>query len=123
MNQKEIIAKCKEKGFDVTSPLIYRQGKIHGFLVRNNNKDGRERYDFDEKKFQEWLDNFEVSDDFVPVGQSAREHNIPYMGLKYQLLKDNCEIKKLGIVKGGLLYARREDVERIVSTYNSRVKK
>ncbi len=122
MNQKDMVAKCKEKGFDVTSPLIYRQGKIHGFLIRNG-KDGRERYDVDEKKFYTWLDNLTVSDDYLPVGETARKNNIPYSGLKYQLQKNNCEMKKMGIVKGGLLYAKRTDIERVVAQYSRRVKK
>jgi hypothetical protein len=122
MNQKDMVAKCKERGFDVTSPLIYRQGKIHGFLIRNG-KDGRERYDVDEKKFYEWLDNLKVSDDYLPVGETARKHNIPYSGLKYQLRKENCEMKKMGIVKGGLLYAKRTDIERAVAQYSRRTKK
>ena len=122
MNQKEMIAKCKERGFDVTSPLIYRQGKIHGFLIRNG-KDGRERYDVDEKKFYTWLDNLTVSDDYLLVGETARKHNIPYSGLKYQLQKNNCEMKKMGIVKGGLLYAKRTDIERAVAQYSRRTKK
>jgi hypothetical protein len=122
MNQKDMVAKCKERGFDVTSPLIYRQGKIHGFLIRNG-KDGRERYDVDEKKFYTWLDNLTVSDDYLPVGETARKHNIPYSGLKYQLKKDNCEMKKMGIVKGGLLYAKRTDIERAVAQYSRRTKK
>lgn len=122
MNQKDMIAKCKEKGFDVTSPLIYRQGKVYGFLVRNG-KDGRERYDVDEKKFYEWLDNFIVDDNYLPVGETAREYNIPYSGLKYQLKKNNCEMKKMGIVKGGLLYAKRTDIERVVAQYRRRDKK
>lgn len=122
MNQKDMVAKCKERGFDVTSPLIYRQGKIHGFLIRNG-KDGRERYDVNEKKFYEWLDNLTVSDDYLPVGETARKHNIPYSGLKYQLQKENCEMKKMGIVKGGLLYAKRTDIERAVAQYSRRTKK
>ena len=122
MNQKDMVAKCKERGFDVTSPLIYRQGKIHGFLIRNG-KDGRERYDVDEKKFYTWLDNLTVSDDYLPVGETARKHNIPYSGLKYQLQKNNCEMKKMGIVKGGLLYAKRTDIERVVAQYSRRAKK
>lgn len=122
MNQKDMIAKCKEKGFDVTSPLIYRQGKVYGFLVRNG-KDGRERYDVDEKKFYEWLDNFIVDDNYLPVGETAREYNISYSGLKYQLKKNNCEMKKMGIVKGGLLYAKRTDIERAVAQYRRRDKK
>lgn len=122
MNQKEMLEKCKEKGFDVTAPLLYRQGKINGFLIRNGN-DGRERYDVDEKKFNKWLDNLTVSDDYLPVGETARKHNIPYSGLKYQLQKENCEMKKMGIVKGGLLYAKRTDIERAVAQYSRRAKK
>ena len=122
MNQKDLVNKCKERGFNVTSPLIYRQGKKHGFLIRNDN-DGRDRYDVDEKKFNEWLDNLIVSDEYLPVGESARKNNIPYSGLKYQLKKDNCEMKKMGIVKGGLLYAKRTDIERAIASYSRRNKK
>ena len=119
MNQKEMLEKCKEKGFNVTTPLLYRQGKIHGFLIRNG-KDGRERYDVDEKKFNKWLSNLTVNDNYLPVGETARQYNIPYSGLKYQLQKNNCEMKKMGIVKGGLLYAKRTDIERVIGQYNKR---
>ena len=121
MNQKDTINKCREIGLNVTVPLLYRQGKRNGFLVRNKS-DGRERYDVNEKKFNEWLSNFIVDKDYVPVGETARANNIPYMGLKYQLEKNNCEVKKLGIVRGGLLYAKRKDIERIVATYRRRPK-
>ncbi len=122
MNQKEMINKCKEMGLNVTPPLLYRQGKKNGFLVRNDS-DGRERYNVIEKKFNEWLKNFTVDDNYLPVGETARKNNIPYAGLKYQLQKNNCEIKKLGNFHGGLLYAKRTDVERAVAQYSRRTKK
>lgn len=121
MNQKEMINKCKEIGLNVTPPLIYRQGKKYGFLIRNKS-DGRERYNMNEDKFNEWLSNFTVSNDYLPVGETARQNNIPYSGLKYQLEKNNCEIKKLGIIRGGLLYARRTDIERAIASYCKRSK-
>ena len=122
MNQKEMLIKCSEKGFNVTPPLLYRHGKKYGFLIRNG-KDGRERYRVDEKKFFDWLDSYNVDSDYLPVGETARKYGIPYSGLKYKLLKDNCEMKKLGIIHGGLLYARRTDIERAISSYNRRDKK
>ena len=122
MNQKQMINKCKEIGLEVTLPLLYRQGKRNGFLVRNGS-DGRERYDINEEKFNTWLSNFTVDSDYLPVGETARKHNIPYSGLKYQLQKNNCEMKKLGIVRGGLLYAKRTDIERAIASYSRRPKK
>ena len=122
MNQKQMINKCKEIGLEVTLPLLYRQGKRNGFLVRNGS-DGRERYDINEEKFNTWLSNFTVDDSYLPVGETARKNNIPYSGLKYQLLKNNCEMKKLGIVRGGLLYAKRTDIERAIASYSRRPKK
>ena len=117
-----MINKCKEIGLEVTLPLLYRQGKRNGFLVRNGS-DGRERYDINEEKFNTWLSNFTVDSDYLPVGETARKHNIPYSGLKYQLQKNNCEMKKLGIVRGGLLYAKRTDIERAIASYSRRPKK
>lgn len=122
MNQREMINKCKEKGLEVTAPLLYRQGKKNGFLIRNKS-DGRERYDVDEKKFEEWLSKVEVSSDYIPVGSSARKNNMSYNALKYQLERNHCELKKMSLVHGGVMYARREDVERAVHSYCRRDKK
>jgi len=121
MNQKDMINKCKEVGLNVTLPLLYRQGKRNGFLIRNGS-DGRERYNVIEEKFNEWLSNFTVDSSYLPVGETARKNNIPYSGLKYRLQKNNCEIKKLGNIHGGLLYAKRTDIERAIASYSRRSK-
>ena len=121
MNQKEMIDKCKNIGLDVTAPLLYRQGKKHGFVVPNG-KNGRERYDIDEEKFNEWLSNFEVDDNYLPVGETATKNNMSYAALKYQLERNHCEMKKLGLVHGGLLYAKRTDIERAIASYSRRSK-
>lgn len=122
MNQKEMVEKCKQKGFDVTAPLLYRQGKIHGFLVENGNK-GRERYDIDEKKFNKWLSELEVDENFLPISEAAAVHNMSYSALLYQLKKNNAKLEKKGIVHGGLLYAKRTDIERAIASYSRRTKK
>ena len=44
-----------------------------------------------------------------------------YTALKYRLVSNNCEIKPMGIIDGGYLYARQEDVKRAVTSYNRRV--
>lgn len=123
MNQKDMVDRCKSIGLNVTAPLIYRQGKKYGFLVRNNKRNCRERYNVDEEKFNEWISNFKVDDSYIALGEACRVYNISYAALKYQLNRNNCEIKKLGIIKGGLLYAKRTDVERVISSYCRRVKK
>ena len=123
MNQKEMLDKCRERGFDVTLPLLYRQGKRFGFLIRNSNNDTRERYDFNEEKFNEWLDKFTVDDNYLPIAETARKNGMSYSALKYRLVKNNSKIEKMGIVHGGLLYAGREDVERAVASYSGRIKK
>lgn len=122
MKQKEMVNRCRERGLTVTSPLLYRQGKKYGFLVRNGKTEGRERYDVDEGKFQEWLNLYSecVPEGYVSIGEALQKHNISYNALKYQLEKNNCEIKKMGVVHGGLYCARKEDVERAVAQYHRR---
>jgi hypothetical protein len=120
MNQKEMIEKCRKKGLDVTIPLLYRHGKKYGFLVKKSSE-GRERYSVDENKFNEWLDKIEIEEGWVAIGPAARKNNMAYTALKYRLVSNNCEIKPMGIIDGGYLYARQEDVKRAVTSYNRRV--
>lgn len=120
MNQKEMVDRCKEKGFNVSAPLLYRQGKKNGFLVENR-RSGRERYKVDEEKFNNWLSKIQVEEGWVAVGEAARSHKMTYSALIYQLNKNHSVVEKKGIVRGGVQYARREDVERAVASYNRRV--
>lgn len=120
MNQKEILNKCKEHGLEVSIPLIYRIGKKEGFIVKNDNYKGREKYDIDEQKFNDWLSKKNISDEYIAIRDAMKLYNIPYAGLKYQLEKNGCEIVKLGIANGGRYHAKRADVERIIAQYTKR---
>lgn len=121
MNQKEMVERCKEKGVNITSALLYRQGKIHGFLVRNDS-DGRERYNVIEDKFNEWLNNFNVDSDYVMVCEFAKKHNMAYSALKYHIEKNSIPVEKKGSFHGGMMYAKRADLERIISQCGKRAK-
>lgn len=124
MRQKDMINRCKEHGLSVTPALLYRQGKKYGFLVRNDS-DGRERYNVDEVKFNKWLDEYVqvVPEGYIGMGEALHKYNLSYQALKYQLKKNNCEIKKLGVVRGGLYCAKQSDVERAVAQYHKRSSK
>ena len=124
MKQKDMINRCKERGLSVTLALLYRQGKKHGFLVRNNSN-GRERYDVDEVKFNKWLNEYVqvVPEGYISIGRALHKYNLSYQALKYQLKKNDCEIKKLGVVHGGLYCAKQSDVERAVAQYHKRSSK
>lgn len=122
MNQKHMIELCKEKGFNFSIPLIYRYGIKEGFLIKVS-ETGREKYQVNEKKFFEWLDNGVIPEGYVSLCKAEKESGISFMAIKYRLLKSEKEIKKLGIGKEKLFYAKRSDIESVISEYHKRSKK
>ena len=122
MNQKEMILKCKEYGYEVSPPLLYRQGKAYGFLFETN-KTNKEKYSVDEKKFQEWLEQIKIPEDFICIRDVMKMYNVSQNALIYNLKKNGCEIKKMGTLRGGRYCARKADIERVISQYHQRIKK
>lgn len=122
MNQKEMLNICKEKGLTLTPPLLYRAGKREGFLIKISD-DKREKYQVDMKKFNQWLDKNNVDKNYISIGEASRKTKISFSGLKYQLEARKCEIKKMGLIDGGTLYAKRTDIETIVAEYKRRTVK
>lgn len=122
MNQKHMIQLCKEKGFNFSIPLIYRYGIKEGFLIKVS-ETGREKYQVNEKKFLEWLDNGPIPKDYISLASAEKEFGISFMAIKYRLLKSNKEIVKLGIGREKLFYAKRSDIESVITEYHKRSKK
>ena len=119
MNQKEMLQECAKEGLSVSVPLLYRQGKRNGFL-KETGGDGKEKYVVDVPAFREWIRNFKAGTDWVPVGEAASGAGIPYSGLLYRLKSGKCELRKMGSRLGGLVHAKRKDVERAVAAYRKR---
>lgn len=123
MNQKELVEECLKKGYNFSIPLIYRYGKKYGFLIKYKDT-GRERYQVDEVKFHEWLDNWSATDsEYISLKDVCKKYNITFSAIKYVLLKNNCDITKRGTEQNGLYYAKRTDVERVIGQYNRRAEK
>ena len=121
MNQKDMLERCKERGVDVTAPLLYRAGKREGFLIKVGT-DTREKYQVSDELFEKWLNSYthNIPDDYILIGDALRIYHISYNALKYRLERNNCEIKKLGVIRGGLYCAKRADVERVIAQYSKR---
>ena len=103
--------------------MIYRYGKKYGFLIKYKDT-GRERYQVDEVKFHEWLDNWSATDnEYISLKDVCKKYNITFSAIKYVLLKNNCDITKRGTEQNGLYYAKRTDVERVIGQYNRRAEK
>ena len=100
---------------------IYRYGKKQGFLIKIK-ETGRERYEIDEKKFYDWLNDTKLSDEYIYLKDACKEYKISYSELKYLLLKNKCDINKQRVVSG-YMYAKRTDIERIINQYNRRSEK
>ena len=121
MNQKEIIKRLQERGIEMSVPLIYRSGLRFGFLVESNGKKP-EKYTVDEDKFSKWLDEMADIDSsgWVPVSSVCHDNDIEYASVKYHICKLGIEVRKMGFVRGGVNYVRREDAERIVRNCGKR---
>ena len=119
MNQKEMLARCKEAGLDVTIPLIYRAGHREGFIIKQKDS-GRERYSIDEELFQKWIESAKIPDEYIAIKEVKKQYNIPFQAIKYLLIKNNCEMKKLGAIDGGYYYAKKSDIERVIPQYRKR---
>lgn len=123
MNQKLLIEKCRLKGIETSVPLLYRYGIKEGWLIKTENT-GREKYIFNEKLFDSWLDkNSKIPSDLVSLKDAEDKYNIPYQSLKRWLKVLSKETIKMGIGVENLYYAKREDIEFAVSKYHKRSKK
>ena len=121
MNQKEMVNICSSYGYNFCVLTIYRYGKKEGFLVKTKDS-GRERYEVDEEKFMAWLKRGDIDKSYVALKDAAKKYNTSYSELLYLLKKNNCEVSKFGIEQNGLMYAKRNDLERIIKQYHKRPK-
>ena len=121
MRQKEILEKCLEKGIKYSYVHIHRLGVKYGFFKR---EDGSKRK-FIESEFYKWLDSVNVSipSDCVFIKDAVKKYNIDYNIFKYHFEKEGVEVKVGGYEFGGMNYAKKSDIERVVAKYHKSVAK
>jgi hypothetical protein len=122
LTQKEILEICKQKGIDISPMTLYRAGKKYGFFeVADEQGKGRKgKYKLNESKFNEWLSKNEIDDSYIAISEAKNKYGIQYTVFKSKLERNGCEIRKMGLIKEGLLYAKKSDIERIVAEYHKR---
>lgn len=119
MTHKEMMEKCKENGLVYTDMHMNRIGFAEGFLIKN-----KPRNIIVEEKFNEWLEKMNKSiipDDCMAISEATNTYKIAYNIFKYHFQKEGIEM--FVCKKGGLKYARKSDIERIVKKYNESVLK
>lgn len=112
MHLKDVLNKCKEKGYPITASGLYYAGMKNGFLTK---KEGSRNLDFDKEKFFEWLENAkeEIPDGFVTINEL---HSILGISLAqaYILVKDpESDARYFGAGKG-VLYVHPGRVKAII---------
>lgn len=83
---KDVLAKCREEGYAVTSSGLYYAGKKYGFIT---SKEGERNLEFDKDKFYEWLNKAkqEIPEGWVPLSALSKLLNIS-LSQAYILSKD-----------------------------------
>lgn len=118
MTQIEIVNKCKEKNLNYSYMQIYRIGLKFGFIEKH-----KPRNIFHEDKFTEWLNTESIPEDCISISEAVKKYNVPYHVFKYHFKKNGVEIQKGGLKNGGLKYARKSDIENVVTIYNENMLK
>lgn len=108
----DVLNKCREEGYPVTSSGLYYAGEKYGFLIK---KDGCKSLEFDKDKFFEWLKKCkeEVPEGWVPLSKIPALCGIS-LSKVYQLIKDpSSGAKSFGAGKG-VIYADPERIKELV---------
>ena len=113
MTQKEILSECAKNGVDCSFMTVYRIGLKEGFY-------GGESGCFDERKFKEWLGKISIPKDCMFVSDAVKKYGVAYNVFKHYFSVHNIELKSGGWKKGGMKYARKSDIERVVEKHNGR---
>ena len=109
---KDVLNKCKEKGYPVSASGLYFSGRKYGFLKR---KEGSRNLDFDEAGFFEWLHKAteKIPEGWLPLSEVAKELGISLSQI-YILIKDeDSKVRSFGAGKG-VLYVEPERIKRII---------
>ena len=109
---KDVLNKCREEGYPITSGGLYYAGKKYGFLVK---KDGK-NLDFNKDKFFEWLHKAkeEIPEGWVSLNQLHNELGIS-LSQAYILSKDpKSEARTFG-AGPGVVYVNIERIRAIIN--------
>ena len=112
MHIKDVINKCKERGYEITKMGLYTAGKKYGFISKADNERSLE---FDKDKFLEWL---EKATEKVPLGwltvKQISEHFGVSVSQAYILIKDeNSGARAIGS-GAGVIYADPKRIEQVI---------
>lgn len=112
MYMKDVINKCKERGYEITKMGLYTAGKKYGFIFKVNNERSLE---FDKDKFLKWLDKAteEIPAGWLSVKQIAEKFGIS-IAQAYRLVKeDNSGARTIGSGVG-VIYVDPKRIEQII---------
>lgn len=112
MYMNDVIKKCEEKGYKITKAGLYQAGQKYGFLKK---PDGQHSWDFDQKKFLEWLDKAteEIPEGWVTLNEASKILNVSLPQM-YILVKDeNSGARYIGSGKG-VLYVDPKRIEEVI---------
>lgn len=112
MYVKDVINKCKERGYEITKMGLYTAGKKYGFISKADNKHSLE---FNKDKFLEWLDKAteEIPAGWLSVKQIAEKFEIS-ITQAYLLVKDeNSGARTIGSGVG-VIYVDPKRIEQII---------
>ncbi len=112
MHIKDVINKCKERGYEITKMGLYTAGKKYGFISKADNERSLE---FNKDKFLEWLDKAteEIPAGWLSVKQIAEKFGIS-IAQAYLLVKDeNSGARTIGSGVG-VIYVDPKRIEQII---------
>lgn len=116
MYLKDVLNKCKEEGYLVTSSGLYYAGEKYGFLIK---KEGNRSLEFDKDKFNEWLKKAkqEIPKGWVSINEL---HNVLGISLSqaYILSKDEDSGAKTFGAGPGVIYVDPERIKEIIKRRN-----
>ena len=112
MHLKDVLEKCKEEGYPVTSAGLYFAGKKYGFLVK---QEGCRNLDFDKEKFFEWLYKAkqEIPEGWLPLSAIPKKFGIS-LSQTYILCKDERSGAKPFGAGAGVLYVDPKRIEELI---------
>ena len=114
MTQKEILAECNKNGIYCSFMTVYRIGIKVGFYAKDNGS----RH-FVEKEFRKWLKGVNIPEDCIFISDAVKKYGIKYNVFRRHFLDHNVETWIGGWKKGGMRYARKSDIERVVEKHNN----
>lgn len=118
MHLKDVLNKCKERGYTITAQGIYLAGKKNGFL-RKVEFHGivQKSLEFDKEKFLQWLDKAieEIPPGWLSVKEISKKFDIS-VSQAYLLIKDDDSGARV-IGTRNILYADPERIKGIIDKH------